>query len=105
MKNETRKIQSNQQVTTKAKLIALDFSFLGCKLFIAIPDKPGMDAQGIIKRITATMAEMQERACELTVRDVYEMNNDKQNGICINVNSRLLNSPIKVGYVPPKESK
>lgn len=72
MKNQSRKIQSNQKVTHKAKLLSLGASFLGCAVFIAIPDRADVDAQDVVKRVNVTMAEMQERACTLTVRDVYE---------------------------------
>ena len=67
------KIQHNaDKIAVKANLVPLGVAMVGCQLFVAVPEKPGMDPKGIAQRVKASMAEMQERAFSLTVYDVYE---------------------------------
>lgn len=60
------------KISMKVNLIPLGVAMLGCQLFAVVPEKPGMEPEKIAQRIKSTMAEMQDRACSLTVHDVYE---------------------------------
>jgi len=71
-------IQTNENLMVKAKMVNLGVALFGCPLFVAVPEKPGMDAKDIAQRIKKTIYDLQERACEVTMRDVYEICIDMQ---------------------------
>ena len=74
-------IQSNaESLMVKAKMVNLGVSMRGCPLFVAVPEKPGIDAERTAREIRASMAEMQERALVPTIRDVYEISVCMQKG-------------------------
>lgn len=68
-----KRIQHNaDRLAMKVNLVPLEVTMAGCQLFVAVPDEPGKEPEKIKKRVRASMAEMQDRANRLTVRDVYE---------------------------------
>jgi len=70
MKN---KIQFNQnKVIAKAKMINLGLALNGCPVFVAVPQRPGWDAERIAQGIRAEIIEMIQRQSIPTIRDIYE---------------------------------
>lgn len=63
---------NDKRVAMKVNLVPLGVAMIGCQLFVAVPEKPDMEPESIAQRVKASMSEMQERACTLSVRDVYE---------------------------------
>lgn len=76
MKNRkiiSRKIQSNQnKLVAKAKMINLGLALNGCPVFVAVPQRPGWDAERIAQGVRAEIINMIQRQSIPTIRDIYE---------------------------------
>lgn len=92
-------IQSNlEKLFVKANLVPLGVAMQGCQLYAAVPEKPGWEPEVIAQNIKASMKEMQTRAFEPTLRDVFEI--VKQNEVehanrtkCADITGETLPAP------------